>query len=66
MITADQIAGTWVSDHDMHPMTNIWGRTYWFPGPDGGFMGEYRGYWPTITGEKPGGVFWHFHGKVEA
>jgi hypothetical protein len=55
-------AGDWVSNKDMHPITNIWGREYWAAG---NISGTYRGYWPTTNGFAPSNLFWHFPTPTE-
>ena len=55
---AKEIAGTWVRNEDMHPMTNIAGRRWC--SPSSGLEGEYRGMWPTPDGMRPLDLWWHF------
>ena len=54
---AERIAGQWIADEDMHPMTNIAGRRWWAAGNLSAF---YNGYWATPGGMKPVGLYWHF------
>jgi hypothetical protein len=54
---AEQIAGVWVADKDMHPTTNIWAREYWAKGD---ISGTFLGYWNTPGGIPPKDLFWHF------
>ena len=54
---AEQLAGEWVADKDMGPLTNIAGRRFW---ARGNIEGYYNGYWPTKDGLKPDDLWWHF------
>jgi hypothetical protein len=54
---AETIAGTWVRNEDMHPMTNIAGRRFW---ARGNIEGTFNGYWPTPDGMMPRDLWWHF------
>jgi hypothetical protein len=54
---AEQIAGVWVANEDMHPATNIWAREYWVKG---NISGTFRGHWNTSNGLPPENLLWHF------
>ena len=60
MSLAKTIAGTWVADADMDPMTNVYGRKWWAPciAMGDNIEGTYRGFWPK--NEKPQGLHWLF------
>jgi len=55
---AEDIAGVWVADKDMHPMMNIWHRE-WMTA-DGEMHGEYRGNWSIPPGARERGLYWRF------
>jgi hypothetical protein len=67
MNIAEEIAGTWVKNEDMHPITNIAGRRYWAEGVNGreDIEGIFHGTWFTHRGERPQGVYWFFPSQVK-
>ncbi len=56
MTLAEEIAGVWVPDEDMHPLMNIWHREWMTK--DGEMHGTYFGTIPAEARQR--GIMWRF------
>jgi hypothetical protein len=56
MITAEEIAGIWLPDEDMHPLMNVYARQWMTK--DGEMHGTCYGTIPEEARKR--GIMWHF------